>query len=551
MLLLSAGLFIRSAALLLTAEILRRFPRRSDPVYRHRIILASFALLGIWPLFSAALPHIHLPLWPIAPLRGSVTVRQTILVFAQATPAHFAFNGPLLIWITGVFLAFAPVIIGYLNVLRTARQATLLKDPQWNLLLQELCNNRNLVRIPQLLLSSAPVMPLTFGLLRPHILLPANCLEWASSRRRMVLLHELAHIQRHDSFAQLFASLITALWWFQPLCWMGRRSLRRESEHACDAAVLASGVRQSQYASELLAIAHDFRPGRFWSAAAVTVARRGELESRLNTILDPQPFRRARNLFIPSICTLTLLTMAASAVTLVPKQQLSPSGGSLMKRTLLSGLLTSAGLSAATIAGSLFDGSGVAIPSAKASLFNPDTAFTQELTTTPDGRFTFGDLPAGQYILRIEKPGFASLFREFNVQSTSSVERGLVLKLGSAQEKGNDQAATGERAALPQALNPKQLRIGGAAQQTNLIAKVQPVYPAAAKAARVQGKVVLDTAISAEGVPQEISVIASPSDDLTQSALEAVRQWRYRPTLLNGNPIEVITQVEINYTLSQ
>jgi TonB family protein len=221
-----------------------------------------------------------------------------------------------------------------------------------------------------------------------------------------------------------------------------------------------------------------------------------------------------------------------------------------MKRTLLSSLLASAGLSAATIGGSLFDPSGAAIPNAKASLYNPDTAATQEATTTSDGKFMFDGLPAGEYILRIEKPGFASLFREFNVQPDSKVERGLVLKLGRAQEQGNVQAAQGERAAYPQPLNPRQLRIGGEAQESKLIRKVQPVYPVSAKAARVQGKVLLETVISADGVPQEIRVISSPSDDLTQSALDAVRQWPYSSTLLNGAPVEVVTDVLVNYTLS-
>ena len=94
------------------------------------------------------------------------------------------------------------------------------------------------------------------------------------------------------------------------------------------------------------------------------------------------------------------------------------------------------------------------------------------------------------------------------------------------------------------------MRIGGVEQQSKLITKVQPVYPAPAKAAGTQGTVVLDTVISTDGVPEEISVVASPSDDLTQSALEAVRQWRYRPTLLNGNPVEVTTEVRVSYTLA-
>ena len=79
---------------------------------------------------------------------------------------------------------------------------------------------------------------------------------------------------------------------------------------------------------------------------------------------------------------------------------------------------------------------------------------------------------------------------------------------------------------------------------------MQPVYPAAAKSAGVQGSVELQAVISAEGVPQDIQVVSSPSDDLSQSALEAVRQWRYRPTLLNGNPVTILTEILVNYTLA-
>jgi TonB family protein len=245
-----------------------------------------------------------------------------------------------------------------------------------------------------------------------------------------------------------------------------------------------------------------------------------------------------------------LLTVTASAVSVTPEKQTDPTGGFPMKRTLLSGLLATAGVSAATIGGSLFDPGGAAIPNAKVSLYDPDTRASQEATTTTDGKFTFVNLPAGEYILRIEKPGFASLFREFNVQPDSKVERGLVLNLGPAQEQGNVEAAEGERSAYPQPSNPQQLRIGGEAEEAKLINKVQPVYPTAAKAAGVRGKVLLDAVISANGVPQEIRVISSPSDDLTQSALDAVRQWRYSPTLLNGQPVEVVTEVTINYTLA-
>jgi len=124
-----------------------------------------------------------------------------------------------------------------------------------------------------------------------------------------------------------------------------------------------------------------------------------------------------------------------------------------MKRTLLSSLLSSVGLTAATIGGSLFDPSGAAIPNAKALLYNPDTAAKQETITAADGKFAFDNLAPGQYVLRVEKPGFAALFREFKVDADSKVERGLVLKVGSIHESVDVQSK-GTAAAAQQPANP-------------------------------------------------------------------------------------------------
>jgi protein TonB len=93
--------------------------------------------------------------------------------------------------------------------------------------------------------------------------------------------------------------------------------------------------------------------------------------------------------------------------------------------------------------------------------------------------------------------------------------------------------------------------VKGDVAEVNLIRKVQPVYPAAAKAAHVQGTVLLQMIILKDGTPGEITVTSSPSNDLSQASIDAVRQWRYRPILLNGQPVQVVTQVIVNYTLSQ
>jgi TonB family protein len=97
---------------------------------------------------------------------------------------------------------------------------------------------------------------------------------------------------------------------------------------------------------------------------------------------------------------------------------------------------------------------------------------------------------------------------------------------------------------------PSRINIGGAVQQTKLISQPHPTYPPDAKEARIQGVVRLSAIIGKDGAIQKLEVI-SGHPLLVPSALEAVQQWRYQPTLLNGQPVEVITQIDVNYTLMQ
>ena len=82
----------------------------------------------------------------------------------------------------------------------------------------------------------------------------------------------------------------------------------------------------------------------------------------------------------------------------------------------------------------------------------------------------------------------------------------------------------------------------------NLVHRVQPEYPALARQARVQGQVVLQAIISRDGAIENLQVLRG-HPMLVQAALDAVRQWRYRPYVLNGEPVEVETQVTVNFIL--
>lgn len=99
-----------------------------------------------------------------------------------------------------------------------------------------------------------------------------------------------------------------------------------------------------------------------------------------------------------------------------------------------------------------------------------------------------------------------------------------------------------------QAQNERPQKLHVKADDLKILTHVNPVYPATAKSARIEGSVILDVLIGKEGVPEHISVEKGPHE-LQQSALDAVRQWRWQPYLLNGDPIDVETTVTVTFTL--
>jgi protein TonB len=103
---------------------------------------------------------------------------------------------------------------------------------------------------------------------------------------------------------------------------------------------------------------------------------------------------------------------------------------------------------------------------------------------------------------------------------------------------------------VEKAAAPTRIKIGGAVQQAKLVRQPHPVYPPLAKQARISGVVKLSAIISKDGTIQKLEVI-SGHPLLAPAALEAVKQWVYQPTLLNGEPVEVVTQIDVNFTLSQ
>jgi periplasmic protein TonB len=101
----------------------------------------------------------------------------------------------------------------------------------------------------------------------------------------------------------------------------------------------------------------------------------------------------------------------------------------------------------------------------------------------------------------------------------------------------------------PKPATPSRIRVGGNVQQASLVRQARPVYPPLAKQARIQGTVRFEAVIAKDGTIQNLRVV-SGHPLLVQAATDAVKQWVYKPTLLNGEAVEVVTTIDVNFTLA-
>lgn len=130
----------------------------------------------------------------------------------------------------------------------------------------------------------------------------------------------------------------------------------------------------------------------------------------------------------------------------------------------------------------------------------------------------------------------------------SAIDEHLDVWIGATRDGGIG-IIVGMKSTARDTAAPQRIRVGGNVQAMNLVEKVTPAYPPEAKEQRIQGTVRLTATIGKDGHVMNLDVV-SGDPILAKAAMEAVQQWVYKPTLLNGNPVEVITQIDVNFTLS-
>jgi len=519
--------------------------RRQSAAVRHFVLAAALACAAATPLARVVAPawqstsRLQVIDRPLAVLDDSALTTPSNIAHQPAAgsidPAA-VMRVVGILWIIGVALATAVLIVGLLRLQWIASHARPVIDGPWADAARDIARLYALRRTPIVSHSDHRSVLGTWGITRPKVLLPADALEWPADRIRIVLAHELAHVRRGDWIVQMAVELLCAAYWFNPLVWLAARRLRLESEQACDDAVLTSGVEGSAYATELVDLARAFMSERQLFVPAAAIARPSSLERRvramLNVKLNRDPITRTA-----SIAAAVVL----AAVTV-----------------LVAGFGVSAQGQFATVSGSIVDQNGKPISAVRLVLANDAAQTKNEVKSDAAGHYEFVGVPSGTYTLMFESVGMAYLKREgLNVAGGQAVQVNAVMKIGSVSETINVTATADNAPSARGYTGPRpadkpdpcaQSAAGGCIRPPVKIKDVRPVYPAGT----APGSVELTATIDANGYVGNLDVVGNgaggpASIPQANAAAAAVSLWEFLPTHLDGQPSETKMTVHVYF----
>lgn len=591
MTLLLASLIDASIVLAL-ALMATRLLRRRSAALRHTILAAAIVCALLMPVFEWLLPSV-----PVIPWDRGATVQSSGITLAsgitsgsnetttEATPegTGVAWMSVLgVAWVLGSAVALAGLLVGFLRLARLRRRCTPVAGHR-RAATDALARECGVPRHVALFQSNDRTQPITYGVLAPGIILPADATHWSDERWHIVLRHELAHIARYDAALQITSELLRILQPFNPLVWIACRRLRQESEYACDDEVLGAGVPPTDYAAHLLDVAKHLSGRHVAMAAAPAIAHPSTLERRIVAMLQSTKDRtpltgRGRYAAIVAALSLSLPLAAAGlapAVAVIPAPKAVPREAAAVSTAAPSAVPTpvatpapapkpaparpeAAPPQAGTIAGQVVDQTGGVIPGVTVTLTDQQASQSTTTTTAATGRFEFRGLPAGEYTLTGTIPGFTMIAASFSLAPGAALTPRFTMAVGTLSETITVLCAPAEfsllRALFP-VLEARQttvsaIRVGGQVRPPKKIKDVRPTCPTGVVTSEV--RVELTGRIDIEGAMIDVALDdrepgLAPPPELVAAAIEAVRQWRFTPTELNRQPIDVGIRVHITF----
>lgn len=518
--------------------------QRSSAALRHWVLALAIAVAALQPVLGAVVPRLAIPAAvgpailparpgaalasPTAEALADVDSQWAVAVTAPADAIPF---DPMrlvpVVWAAGVVLRLAWLGVGFRRLRRLRRNARA-AGARWARHEAGVRHTLGLRRRTSLLITQHDAVLVTYGLIRPIILLPRDADAWSDERIRLVMAHELAHVARGDWFVHVVAELCRAVYWFNPLFWIACARLRREGEQAADDIVLNLGADRTAYADHLVNLARAFSVrARTWLPAPAVV-RPSTLERRVSAMLNPAVNRRPVRVHARLVLALVISCAAASLAAVT-----QPLG---------------------IVGGTLTDPSGRVLQNTSVRLSATGADTVLEAQSGPDGRFQFPAVPSGEYLISARQPGLSSGRQRITVPAGEAIELALMLQVESLQESISVTAANARTApretTSPRAYTPKPCtpsEVGGRIVPPLKLRDVRPRYPRALVEAGVSGTVLLQARVGPDGSVTAVEPLSSPHVELEEAAIDAVSQWAFSPTLLNCDPVEVRMFVTVSF----
>jgi TonB family protein len=422
--------------------------------------------------------------------------------------------------------------------------------------------------------------PATFGLFRPVVLLPAALAARSEDIQRAVVSHELVHVKRRDWGWLLIEELVCAMLWFHPAIWwlVSRVHLAREVV-VDELAVLVTGRRRA-YVEALMAFADD--PSR---APVAAFGGRAQLFDRIVLLSKESGMSARRLLFTLVVVAAAVGTgtwqavqafpLVASRPQTVRQNAPGPLEGQakpitpenpIPRRTNYEAPFYPGEASAAGARGSVtlmitLDSLGRVVEARRIGLNvdsqNPKASIRFNNTTPVDEmRFMVNQSQAQSDALRAIAKAFEdAAFRavqgwRYDPPAAAPVSFAVLLTFSDNPDAqpGSEEAVVTDTPYGRGVRSGDAVRVGGNIRPPTKIKDVRPVYPPEAQAARVRGLVIIEARIGADGSVEDARVLRS-IPLLDQAAVDAVMQWRFTPTLLNGKAVPVVMTVTVNFAL--
>ena len=560
-----------------------------------QIRIPTIRLMCWQALIAACIALPAIQPWLTAKTNGNVQISMGPAMAAGAAHGSRAMAFPvvgivLLLVGAGAAVRFGILGLGLWKLRQYRRNSTFVPGAFDNL-------QRRLGVFADVQVSAEVTGPVTVGFLRPVILLPEACLEDAS-----IACHELVHVRRHDWLFTVIEECILSLFWFHPAMWWMVAEIQLAREEAVDREVVAILNSRDQYLESLLALAAS-RAG-FDLAPASPFLRKRHLQKRVASLLKEVSMSKFRLTSSLAAFAAVLTLTAWLGVRSFPLQA-APQENDSSNITVHSGPLPLLHRAAVqypknalakhiegTVALELTLSETGTVTDARV-LSGPEELRGAALQSVLEWHYASDAQPKTQASIDFRLPAAeampgtlmappedqARLDRLF-IQAPDSIKKKLEGHLPLREGDRITQSALNDLSSALKdvdehlrvtihpnadktgsmifiALNspgpgeaPKRIRVGGNVEAANIVQKVTPIYPAEAKANRVQGSVRFTVIIGKDGRVQNLTLV-SGDPVLAQAAKDAVQQWVYKPTLLNGAPVEVMTQVDVNFTLSQ